>query len=385
MSIADKLEILEGDIKDIYEHLELKGATMPDKKNTGNINATVDTIPQSEAQIKPFLQNCELNQCGAYYSAKTVGLSYMLVRGTGQPSVITTSGPTAYTVGSDVYIWDAETGEPIFSETSMKSATDLPVGYFVPMNKCVLWEADANGNILDKDKMEIIYSCMTVVDNAGAKVWRYFMGTKSGQYITLPAGKYYVFHVCHTAVLCSQSGGPTGTNIVYFSNCGFDFVKVLGTYFANDTTGTPSSKNNVWESASDKIMFLASRNMLYTYSTVELMMPYSGQTVSTSGNIAAYKITNSTTVNPLNTSIPDIRLNGFQPTVKFYFPVEKIAQVKSGYYKTFKLGANSVTCTSNMNTSTSLTSFSMNKGSADLISTTPTDWNYWGKKFTFLA
>ena len=51
MSIATAINDLSGRIQDAYEALSAKGATMPEKKDTWHLSATIDTMPTGYEQF----------------------------------------------------------------------------------------------------------------------------------------------------------------------------------------------------------------------------------------------------------------------------------------------------------------------------------------------
>lgn len=55
MSVATAIENLSARIQDAYVALSAKGATMPTMKNTANLSATIDTIPEVVLEDKGVL------------------------------------------------------------------------------------------------------------------------------------------------------------------------------------------------------------------------------------------------------------------------------------------------------------------------------------------
>ena len=66
MSIADKLSRLEDDIRNAYDTLDTKGATIPDEKNTINLADAIDTISSSAnaVSVDRFIGATQMDEPG---------------------------------------------------------------------------------------------------------------------------------------------------------------------------------------------------------------------------------------------------------------------------------------------------------------------------------
>ena len=371
MSIASRLDVLKGDIRDAFSAVEEKGVEISPTmaKNTKNLIDSIKEI-KTNNPVKSVAFNCGYYSAynGAYFSAKTVGLYGILVKGSGSPSKIMTSGPTAYPVGSQVIMFDRHNGDILFESDSIPSVTDCEVGYRIPLHVLWLTPCDSEGNKTEGAKPMPICMFMEVVDTSSGKVWRYHAADLDGNNYTLPSDQYYVLTFRSLVVLQSMSGGPTGGTSMSFVNMGYTFVKPLGSFYADDNSGSPTAVDDVKAIAAyNKLRFLALTDGLCTYGTTGFIRP-------TSVQIGKYASAVDTTPTVWHTENNPLAVPYAIPMVlpdKIYDMIKKVQDGDSGAfpYMAIKVGANHAYATSNLNTVSTLSSMSLNKGMIVYMST----------------
>ena len=365
MSIASRLEVLKSDIVNAYSAVEEKGVEIPPtlNKNTGNLVNSIKQI-KTNNPVKSVSFNCGFNSpfIGAYFSAKTVGIYALLVKGSGSPSKILTSGPSAYPTGSKVLMFDRHNGDILFESDSVPAAENCEEGYRIPLH--VLWftPCDSEGNKEEGAKPIPVCMFMEVVETSSGKVWRYHPADLEGNNYTLTSGQYYVLTFRSLVVLQSTAtGGPTGGTSMSFVNIGCSYVKPLGRFYADDNSGSPTAVDDAKAMAAyNKLRFLALTDGLCTYATTGYIRPASVEV----GKLASVT---STTPTVWHTENNPLALPFAIPMVlpdKLYKMIERAQNGEpwAWQYCGIKIGANHAYATSNLNAVSTLSSMSLNKG-----------------------
>lgn len=119
MSIVDKIDILKGHISESYNALEVKGATIPDEKNTNNLVDTINSLSSSAnaVSIDRFIGAAKMSE---------VGVKWINCDGNGmaEPCILEEGEPIPRGMGN-MKLCSALTGATIYEAESIDWENDF--------------------------------------------------------------------------------------------------------------------------------------------------------------------------------------------------------------------------------------------------------------------
>lgn len=351
-TISESLGHLHDDLVAAYQKIEEKGGTMPEHKNSGNLAGSIESIAGGQVITAPNFATCSLTAgIGLYLPGKTVGIRSFFAKGLGTLPQ-STGGPTAFPAGTHVAVIDYSNGDILYQEDNMKVAADLPIGYYMPLTRLVVYNCDENGNNITNEPEYLSFAAM-IIDNAGTHMWRYRVVDKDGQQMCFSPDRYYKIKCAKTAIVCNDPTGFTGNSAYGFVNgFGLDASRVgyTGDFVSTDHTTISDAYAN------EIAIRLNCMERNQGWCTYTYQPKYTGSEIYLNDAVKAH------------IGIDDM-LASNQLGIVMCFKPEIIAKIKSGYYNSIRVGSDIMSTStkvepSNPFSSSASASISISKGAA---------------------